>query len=123
MAGYRIDRINEDIKRELCDIFRELKDPRIAGKMISIVHIEVSGDLSFAKISISTVEGYDASKEAVKGLVSAQGFIRRELSGRLSLRKVPELKFIPSDSIAYGARISKELKELLPDEEKEENNI
>ncbi|MGN1081132.1 MAG: ribosome-binding factor A, partial [Acutalibacteraceae bacterium] len=61
MAGYRIDRINEDIKRELCSIFRELKDPRVKDKMISIVRLEVSSDLSYAKVSVSAVEGFDAS--------------------------------------------------------------
>lgn len=115
MAGYRNDRISEDIKRELCDIFRDLKDPRIKDKMLSIVHLEVTNDLSFAKISVSAIEGPEASKEAVKGLSAAAGFIRRELGSRLKIRKVPELKFKSSDSIAYGAKISKQLEDLIKD--------
>ncbi|MBQ8533887.1 MAG: 30S ribosome-binding factor RbfA [Clostridia bacterium] len=115
MAGYRNDRISEDIKRELCDIFRDLKDPRVKDKMLSIVHLEVSNDLSFAKVSVSAIEGPEASTEAVKGLSAAAGFIRRELGSRLKIRKVPELKFKASDSIAYGARISKQLEQLIKD--------
>lgn len=115
MAGYRNDRISEDIKRELCDIFRDLKDPRIKDKMLSIVHLEVSNDLSFAKVSVSAIEGPETTAEAVKGLSAAAGYIRRELGSRLSVRKVPSLKFIASDSIAYGAKISKKLNELIKD--------
>ncbi|MGN1080903.1 MAG: ribosome-binding factor A, partial [Acutalibacteraceae bacterium] len=59
----------------------------------------------------------------VKGLTSAKGYIRRELSARLSLRKVPELKFIASDAIAFGARISRELDDLLPKKEEDEQQV
>lgn len=123
MPGYRIDRIAEDIRREISAIFRELKDPRVAGKILSVVHAEVSSDLSYAKINVSAVEGFEAAKEAVQGLKAAGGYIRRELGSRLRLRKVPELRFVADDSIAYGARISKTLSELelsAPDTDEDE---
>ena len=73
MAGYRIDRISEDIKRELISLMRELKDPRVSGKMLTVVNVKVSNDLSYAKVYVSAMEGLDAAKEACKGLDSAQG--------------------------------------------------
>ena len=70
MAGYRIDRVSEDIKREIIAIMRELKDPRIQG-MLTVVRVEVSSDLSFAKVYVSAMEGLETARLAVKGLTSA----------------------------------------------------
>ena len=110
MAGYRIDRVTEDIHRELCDIVRGLKDPRISG-FLTVVRVEVSNDLSYAKVYVSAMEGLAAAQNSVKGLKSAAGYIRRELSSRLSIRKTPELRFIADDSIAHGAEIASLLNE------------
>ena len=109
--SYKSDRTAEDIKRELTVLVRELKDPRIAP-MLSGVKVQVSNDLSYAKVYVSAVEGMDRTKESVQGLKSASGFIRRELSGRLHLRKCPELSFVADDSIAYGAQINRMLEQL-----------
>ena len=111
MSGHRIDRINEDIKRELSAIFRNLKDPRISS-MITVLRVEVTNDLSYATIHVSTVEGEDKTAESVKGLKSAKGYIRRELGSALKLRHVPELRFVADNSIAYSAEINKILKGL-----------
>ena len=111
MAGYRIGRVTEDIHRELCDIVRGLKDPRISG-FLTVVRVEVSNDLSYAKVYVSAMEGLAAAQNSVKGLKSAAGYIRRELSSRLSIRKTPELRFIADDSIAHGAEIASLLNEL-----------
>lgn len=111
MAGFHIDRISEDIKREIISIMRELKDPRISG-MLTVVKVEVSGDLSYAKVYISAMEGIDAAKSAIKGLESAQGYIRKQLGSRLHLRKSPELKFIADDSIAKGMDLFEKIKEI-----------
>ncbi|MFQ8601341.1 MAG: 30S ribosome-binding factor RbfA [Oscillospiraceae bacterium] len=116
MAGFRVGRLSEDIKRTLVEILRELKDPRIS-EMLSIVKVDVSGDLSHAKIYVSAMEGFEKTKESVKGLSHAAGFIRREISGKLRLRKSPELKFIADDSIEHSAEISKMLKQLDPGDE------
>lgn len=112
MSGHRIDRTTEDIKRELTAIMRELKDPRVRHSMISVVRVEVTNDLSYCKVYISAMEGQDAAKEAVKGLKSAGGYIRRELGARLKLRHVPELLFSATDSIEYSANISRILHDL-----------
>jgi ribosome-binding factor A len=109
MAGFHIDRISEDIKREIISLMRELKDPRIAGKLISVVTVTVSSDLSYAKVYVSAMGGIEEAKEACKGLTSAQGYIRRALGNNLHLRKAPELTFIPDDSIEQGMKIFEKL--------------
>ncbi|MDF2567255.1 MAG: rbfA [Oscillospiraceae bacterium] len=112
MAGFKASRMSEDIKREVYSIIRELKDPRVKDSMLSIVKADVSGDLSHCKLYISDIAGFDKSKEAVKGLESASGFIKRELSNRLHLRRCPELKFIADDSIEQGANINRIIEDL-----------
>ena len=116
MAGYKIDRVSEDIRREVIAIIRELKDPRVMDRLITVVRVEVSSDASYAKIYISAMEGIDVAKNAVKGLDNATGYIRREIGQRLHLRKTPELKFIPDDSIAHGMHIAKMMDDLRVDE-------
>lgn len=110
MAGYRVDRISEDIKREIISIMRELKDPRVHG-MLTVVKVDVTNDLSYAKVYVSAMEGIDTAKEAVIGLKSAAGYIRREVGNRLHLRKSPELKFIADDSIEKGMELFNKLRD------------
>ncbi len=86
-------------------LLRELKDPRIS-KLLSIVRVEVSGDLSYCKVNVSAIEGFDKTKESVEGLKSAAGFIRRELTNRLHLRKCPEMRFVADNSIEHSAQIN-----------------
>lgn len=90
---------------------RELKDPRISG-MLTVVKVEVSNDLSYAKVYISAMEGIETAKSSIKGLDSAQGFIRKQLGTRLHLRKSPELKFIADDSIEKGMNLFEKIKEI-----------
>ena len=123
MASHRMGRTTEDIKRELTAVLRELKDPRVANSMISIVRVEVSNDLSYCKVYVSAMEGLDRAKEAVKGLKSASGFIRHEIGSRLSLRHVPTMLFEATDSIEYSANISRMLNELdIKDDENDEQS-
>lgn len=100
--------------REVCAIIRELKDPRIS-RLLSVVRVEVTNDLSYATCYVSAMEGLEATKESVKGLRSAAGFMRRELGRALELRHVPELRFIADDSIAHSARINTMLHNVLDD--------
>ena len=106
MSSHRLDRVSQDIKRSLSSIIRELKDPRISS-MLSIVRVEVTGDMSYAKIFASAIEGKEKTVESVKGLTSAQGYIKRELSRSVKMRKMPELTFIADNSIAHGSEIAR----------------
>lgn len=114
MPSYKIARVTEDMHRELTAILREIKDPRVAGCLLSVVRVEVTSDLSYCTVYVSTVEGMARTREAVEGLKSAAGFIRREAGARLRLHHVPQLIFKPTDSIEYGAHISRLLRELEP---------
>jgi ribosome-binding factor A len=106
MAGFKMGRVTSDIKIALADILREVKDPRVS-KLLSIVKLDVSGDMSYAKVYVSAIEGKEKTEESVKALKGAAGYIRRELGAKLSLRKVPELRFVADDSIEVSAQISR----------------
>ena len=120
MAGYKTDRVAEDIRREIAAIVRELKDPRIQG-LLTIVNVEVNSDASFAKVYVSAMEGIETAKTSVKGLTSATGYIRREIGKRLHLRKTPELKFIADDSIETGMKITGILSDIITEEKPDDN--
>lgn len=111
MPNHRIGRLSEDIKRELSALLRDLKDPRIS-EMTSILRCEVSPDGSHCKVHVTALGDEQAVKESCKGLTSAAGYLRRELGSRLTIRKVPELHFIPDTSIAYSAHINDLLHEI-----------
>ena len=113
MANHRADRMSEDIRRELMAILREMKDPRLHNGIISVVRCETAHDLSYSKVYISSMNGLDTAKEAVKALKNAQGFIRRELGTRLKLRFAPALAFEATDSIEYSANISRMLNDIV----------
>ena len=112
MPSYKLGRTTEDIRREVSAILRELKDPRVSGCMLSVVRVEVTNDLSYCTVYVSAMEGMETAENAVKGLKSAAGYVRRELGNRLKLRHVPEMIFKATDSIAYSANISRILHDL-----------
>lgn len=122
MGTYKSERTAEDIRREITSIIRSLKDPRIAQKFISVSRIELTSDLSFAKVYISALEGFDTAKEAVAALTNGAGFIRKEISAKVRMRKVPELKFIADNSIEQGMKIVERMNKLAVNEEKEDED-
>ena len=103
MATNRINRINEDIQRELANLLRTVKDPRVQG-LISITRVDTTTDLRYCRVYVSALDQSDI-KEVVKGLKSAAGYLRRELGRALTLRYTPELQFVEDDSIDTGAHI------------------
>ena len=111
MAGFKIDRVQEDMMRELTAILRELKDPRITQDL-TVVRAELSGDMGHCTAYVSSLSGILHAKEACRVLTKASGFIRKELFHRLKLRKSPELHFIADDSLEYAADISEKLNNL-----------
>lgn len=104
MASNRIGRINEEIQKEISALLRNLKDPRVQDTMISLTRVETTPDLRYAKIYVSFLQE-DRAKDALKGLKSASGYLRRELGRSLQLRYTPELQWELDDSITYGARM------------------
>ena len=107
----RTDRINEEVKKELSFIIRELKDPRIS-KLASVVAVNVTKDLKFCKAYISVLGSEKEQKETIDGLKSSAGFVRRALGERVELRLLPEVIFELDRSIAHGAHINEILHQL-----------
>ena len=104
MANNRIGRINEEIQRELADLMRSLKDPRLQSGLLTITHVDTTSDLRYSRIFVSALDK-SQEQEMMKGLKSAAGYLRRELGSALKLRYTPELQFVADDSIQQGAHI------------------
>ena len=117
----RMQKINEEVLRELSHLISSLKDPRVKG-LVSLTHVEVTKDLEFAKVYVSVLDGGGDVRGVMEGLTSASGFLRRELAAALSLRRTPRLDFIADDSMAQGARILKVLSELDIRDEADDNS-
>lgn len=108
MSYQRIDRISEEVRREVDRIIREeLNDPRISGTF-SVTRAEVTRDLRYAKIYVSVLED-DKRDGLMKALKSASGYIRRALGKQMLIRYSPEMSFVSDQNIAYGVHIAKVL--------------
>ena len=104
MASNRIATINQEIQKELSSLLRTVKDPRVQECMISITRVETTPDLRYTKVYVSFLQENKA-EEAMKGLKSAAGFLRRQLGSNLKLRYAPEIVWSLDDSITYGAHM------------------
>lgn len=101
----RVHQISEEVRRALSDIVQnKVKDPRIPT-IISISHVDVTNDLSFAKVYVSVFGTDEQREEAIEGLNSAKGFIKKELGRIVKLRAMPELIFVSDESIEKGIKI------------------
>jgi ribosome-binding factor A len=107
----RQSRVGEQIKKELSQLIQqELKDPRIG--FLTITGVDVSGDLSQAKVYLSVLGSDEQKQDALKALAKANGFLRTEIGKRIRLRKVPELLFKTDASVDFGSRIDNLLHQL-----------
>ncbi len=106
MAQNRILQINQEIQRELSALLRTVKDPRVQNVMISITRVDTTTDLRYTKVYVSVLQD-EKAKEALAGLKSAAGYLRRELGHNLALRYSPEIVWQLDDSITYGAKMMK----------------
>lgn len=98
-------RVGEQMREILAQLLREgLKDPRVG--FVSIIRVEVSGDIRHAKTFVSVMGSDQEKKDTLRGLSSAAGFLRSELAKRLQLRYTPELHFVLDESIEHGQRIA-----------------
>jgi ribosome-binding factor A len=106
----RVGQINGEIMRVLSDRLPKCKDPRIDG-LVSVVRVDTTNDLSLCRVYVSSLGGGEG---IAKGLKSAAGYLRRELSHELKLRHTPQLEFIADHSIEEGSRILEKIRELNP---------
>ena len=104
MASNRILLINEEIQKELSALLRTVKDPRVQDVMISITRVETTPDRRYTKVYVSFLQE-DKAKDAMAGLKSAAGYLRRQLGRNLQLRYSPEIVWEQDDSFTYGAKM------------------
>mgnify|MGYP001210667919 CR=1 FL=1 len=120
MAGQRVQRLREEIKKEASDIIRKLKDPRVG--FVTVTDVEVSGDLRHVKIFVSVYGDEQEKTETMEALQRATGHIRTEIGQRIRLRYTPEIQVKLDESIARGARIFELLRQVSSAEVKEPGN-
>ena len=113
-------RINDEVMRELSQIIRTIKDPRVSP-MTSVVNVEVAPDLKVCRVVVSVLGSEEDRKKTAQGLRSAQGYIRSELARTVNLRNTPELTFIVDDSIAYGVSMGQRIDEVTAMDKEAEN--
>ena len=107
------DRINTLVMRELGNIIRGgIKDPRVSP-MTSVVAVEVTPDLKYCKAYISVLGDEKAKQDTIKGLKSAEGYIRKELAATVNLRNTPQITFVIDQSIEYGVNMIAKIDEIM----------
>ena len=107
----RLDRVNEELKKELSQIINyELKNPDVTG-MVSVTKVKVTPDLKYAKVYVSVLNSKNLNK-TLQGLKDSAGFMRSRIAKVINLRITPELVFEYDDYIVYGERIDAILKEI-----------
>lgn len=117
----RTRRVGEQIQRELAQLIQqEIKDPRLG--MVTVSAVEVSRDLAYAKVYVSTLNPEQDMAQTLKVLGRASGFLRRELGRRMLLRIVPELRFVYDESIERGSRLSSLIEEAVSKDRKKSDS-
>ncbi len=120
MGNVRMGRVNDELRNALSELIRTVKDPRVDG-LVSIVRVETASDLGSAKVYISVLGDEKKTRDCVRGLTSAAGYLRRAVAGKLHLRHTPNLTFIGDDSIVSGTHIMELIENVARDEEKKRN--
>ena len=116
MSSRRIARLNDVFREEISDLLRrQVKDPRLAV-FITITRVEISADISHARVYVSVMGSEEDREGALRGLEAAASFLRRQIGRRLSLRRVPELSFRRDDSMERGAHVLELLDEVTEQE-------
>ncbi|MDR1940462.1 MAG: 30S ribosome-binding factor RbfA [Clostridiales bacterium] len=110
-----IDRVNSELKRQIALIIdnNEIKDPRLSG-IVSVTGVETAKDLGSAAVYISVLNG--DIKEVLTALKSASGYIRNLLKNRITVRNMPELRFAADNSIEYGLKMDRLIKDVIKDD-------
>lgn len=112
MANHNIDRLTEDVKREISVAMHEVKDSRVAGEIVSVSRVELTNDLSYCKVYVSVLGAPEKGEAAVECLKKAAGFFKRRINSRIKMRKMPELIFQVDRSLDYYDKMSKMLDNL-----------
>jgi ribosome-binding factor A len=117
VKSQRARRVGEELQHELADLLRhEVKDPRVG--MVTVTHVDVTADLSHAKVHFTHLAGREHGDEAVAALARTAGFLRSQLARRLTLYTVPQLAFVYDDSIESGLALSRLIDEAVAEDAK-----
>lgn len=112
MANFNLKRLSEDIKRELSSAVSGVKDPRVSKNFVTVTHVELTSDLSYCKVHIACLGGEGRTAKAVEGMTAASGYFKKAIAARIRMRKIPELIFLPDNSLEYSAHIEEILAKL-----------
>lgn len=114
-----MDRINSELQKQLSIVLRDgVRDPRVSGCMVSVMEVSADKDLTLAKVYVSIFGADGREEEVLKGLNSAEGYIKSCLKNKIILRAMPSLRFILDTSISYGMKMDKRLTELNTNDDK-----
>ncbi len=105
MPNFNIKRLNEDILRELSAAVAGVKDPRVADAFVTVTRTELTSDLSYCKVWVACMGGAERTQKACEGMKAAGGYFKKCISARVRMRKMPELIFIPDNSLEYSEHI------------------
>ena len=105
MANFNIKRLSEDIKREISAAVSGVKDPRVSKNFVTVTHCELPNDMSYCKVHVACLGGEGRTDKAVEGMTAASGYFKKAIASRIRMRKMPELIFLPDNSLEYSAHI------------------
>ncbi|HEV3276006.1 MAG TPA: 30S ribosome-binding factor RbfA [Terriglobia bacterium] len=115
VPGHRHERLADQIRTEVAEMVEgELKDPRIG--FVTVTHVDLSPDFTHARVLVSVLGSEEERAESLAGLASAAGYVRREVTRRLRLRRSPEIAFVPDRGAEEAARVEDLLGKLHSDE-------
>ncbi len=105
MPNFNIKRLSEDIRREISAALTGVKDPRVADGFVTITRCELTNDLSYCKVWVACMGGAERTATAAEGMKAAAGYFKKRIAGAVRMRKMPELIFIPDNSLEYSEHI------------------
>ncbi len=123
MANHNVQRLAEDIKREISVAMQGLKDKAVAEGLVTVTQVDLTNDLSYCKVYVSALGGGEKTEEAVKALQKAEGYFKRIINGRIKMHKLPQLIFTADNSLDYYEKISKIISNLPPAAQEEAEEV
>lgn len=117
MANHNIQRLAEDIKREISVAMTQMKDKNITSGLVTVTGVDLTNDLSYCKVYVSALGGGEKTENAVNALQKAEGFFKKRINARIKMHKLPELTFVADNSLDYYDKINGILNKLSPKKE------
>lgn len=123
MANHNIQRLAEDIKREISVAMTQMKDKNITSGLVTVTGVDLTNDLSYCKVYVSALGGGEKTENAVNALQKAEGFFKKRINARIKMHKLPELTFVVDNSLDYYDKINGILNKLSPKKEETDDTL